>query len=74
MKHSDIIAKYYAGLMSQFNQPLLNELLKKLPIAPEDESIICSSFVKIMAQLNAPQIEAKEIPDLRTVIFSNEIF
>lgn len=65
MKHSDIIAKYYAGLMSQFNAPVLNEILKKLPVAPEDESIICTSFVKIMSLLSATQIENKEYPDLR---------
>ena len=64
-KYSDIISKYYAGLMTQFNAPMLNETLKKLPVAPEDELMICTSFVKIMSMLSASQIEQKEYPDLR---------
>lgn len=62
-KYYQVLQQYYVQYLNGYDAIVLNNLVKNLPLCPEDESIILSSFVQQMESLNLKEIQAGQVPD-----------
>uniref|UniRef100_A0A8C4NIK5 NCK-associated protein 1 n=1 Tax=Eptatretus burgeri TaxID=7764 RepID=A0A8C4NIK5_EPTBU len=64
-RYSQVVQRYHVQFLSGFDSVVLNELVQNLPVCPEDESVIMSSFVSTMNNLHVSQVEQGEQFDFR---------
>lgn len=64
-KYSQVVQRYYVQYLSGFDAIALNRVVQNLPVCPEDESIILSSFCHTISSLTVKQVEDNELFDFR---------
>ncbi|XP_065072072.1 nck-associated protein 1 homolog [Rhopilema esculentum] len=66
-RYSQVIQRYFAQYLSGFDVAVLKEVIQKLSVCSEDESLIMTSFVEILSSIDVDQATTDESVDLRGV-------
>ncbi|XP_064603762.1 membrane-associated protein Hem-like isoform X2 [Liolophura sinensis] len=64
-KYNQVMQRYYVQYLSGYDAVLLNQLIQKMAMCPEDESVILSSVYNTIAALTVKQVEENELFDFR---------
>jgi len=66
-RYSQVIQRYFAQFLCGFDVAILKEIIQKLSVCSEDESLIMTSFVETLSSLDVAQATTEESVDLRGI-------
>ncbi|XP_023112886.1 nck-associated protein 1-like isoform X4 [Felis catus] len=59
-RHIKVIQQYHLQYLARFDALVLSDIIQNLSVCPEEESIIMSSFVSTLSNLNLKQVDSGE--------------
>ncbi|KAI1280571.1 Membrane-associated protein Hem [Halotydeus destructor] len=66
-KYNQVIQRYYVQYLTGYDAVALNELMQKVSMMPEEDSLILDSLYSAISNLSVKQVENSEIFDFRAV-------
>ncbi|XP_072775669.1 nck-associated protein 1-like isoform X2 [Taeniopygia guttata] len=59
-RHRRLLRRYHRNFLARFDALVLSDVVQNLPVCPEEESVILSSFVSSLSALSAKEVDDQE--------------
>ncbi|XP_077644707.1 nck-associated protein 1-like [Lonchura striata] len=59
-RHRRLLRRYHRHFLARFDALVLSDVVQNLPVCPEEESVILSSFVSSLSALSAKEVDDQE--------------